>query len=62
VVTDLIADSVMAAAFPRRVRIQPTAIGSAGSIAIRHRPNSLLRAVVYPDLPQDWSLSSGGAG
>src|SRR5258708_9356054 len=38
---------------PRRVRIQPTAIGSVGGIAIRHRPNSRLRAVVDPDLPQD---------
>ena len=38
---------------PRRVRIQPAAIKSVGSIAILHRPNSRLRAVLYPDLPQN---------
>src|SRR4029077_19845439 len=36
-----------------RVRIQPAAIKSVGSIAVLHRPNSRLRAVVYPDLPQN---------
>src|SRR5882757_3398732 len=38
---------------PRRVRIQLTAIGSVGGIAVLHRPNSRLRAVVHADLPQN---------
>ena len=34
-------------------QIQQVATKSTGGIAIRHRPNSRLRAVVDPDLPQD---------
>src|SRR5258707_15808854 len=33
--------------------MQPAALKSVGSIAVLHRPNSRLRAVVDPDLPQD---------
>src|SRR5476649_2471340 len=35
---------------PCRVGLQQAAVEAAGGIAVLHRPNSRLRAVVYPDL------------